>query len=79
VEVLAACDEGPIICDMPSTSLAVWTMPVQVAFPIGKLSSLQGVTKDLTFMEDLMKEIRSNKVGQKFEARLVAVKLPAHC
>lgn len=36
--------------------------PVQVAFPVGQLSALKGVTSDLEFMEALMKEIRSNKV-----------------
>lgn len=36
---------------------------MQTAFPVGKLDSLKGVTRDIEYMESLMKEIRAHKVG----------------
>lgn len=34
----------------------------QAALPVGKLNDLKGTTKDIDFMEALLKEIKSNKV-----------------
>lgn len=34
----------------------------QVALPVGKLDALKGSTKDIEYMEALLKEIKSNKV-----------------
>lgn len=35
----------------------------QAVFPVGKLAQLKGSTRDIEFMEALLKEVRSNKVG----------------